>query len=524
MLLGSPRNFICRRCATALTRPQRKRYSSSINHAVQRARPLRLAVIGSGPAGFYAAYKLLSKLEDAIVDMYEKLPVPFGLVRFGVAPDHPEVKGKNCQDKFTEVAESGRFNFVGNIAVGSDLPLQAIKPHYDAILFAYGASKDRWLNIPGESTLKGIYSARAFVGWYNGLPEYAGLNPDLTVGKEAVIIGQGNVALDVARILLSEVDALRKTDITDYALDALSRSRIESVRIVGRRGPMQAAFTVKEVRELMKLPRVGFVPIDPFLLPPDPSKDWTLPRIQKRLAAVLAKGSTTPPALSSKRWELSFFLAPTAFRSSPNNPDQLSHLTLEKTLPKGRDPFLPSVRVQGTGETTDLPASVAFRSIGYKSEPLPGLVESGIPFDEKLGIIPNDVHGRVLAPATESTAVHVPGFYVAGWSKRGPTGVIASTMEDAFATAEIIAKDWADNVRFLNHEEDGGGGTGLGWEGVKAEAERRGLRRVSWTDWKRIDAVEKHKGKLIEKERDKFPTVEEMLKILDRSPHIETTT
>ena len=154
-------------------------------------------------------------------------------------------RGKNCQDKFTEVATSPRFNFVGNIAVGSDLPLQVLKPHYDAILFAYGASKDRRLNIPGESTVKGIYSARAFVGWYDGLPEYADLNPDLVVGEEAVIIGQGNVALDVARILLTEVDALRKTDITDYALEALSRSRIKRVRVVGRRGPMQVRLASK---------------------------------------------------------------------------------------------------------------------------------------------------------------------------------------------------------------------------------------------------------------------------------------
>lgn len=263
----------------------------------------------------------------------------------------------------------------------------------------------------------------------------------------------------------------------------------------------------------MNLPSVGFVPLDPSLLPPDQSK---LPRVQKRLAQVLSKGSLTPPTAASKLWELLFFLAPTAFHSSPDNPDQLSHLTLEKTIPEGPDPFHPSIRVHGTGETLELPASVAFRSIGYKSEPLPGLVESGIPFDERLGIIPNDVHGRVLAPAKESnvpTAVHIPGIYVAGWSKRGPTGVIASTMEDAFATAEIIAKDWADNVRFLNHED--GGSTGLGWEGVKSEVERKGLRRVSWTDWQRIDAAEKEKGKENGKEREKFTTVEDMLKILD---------
>ena len=217
-----------------------------------------MAVIGSGPAGFYTAYKVMSKIENSVVDMYEHLPVPYGLVRFGVAPDHPEVKVEfserwdlgnklrqllqNCEEKFKEVAESPRFNFVGNISIGdhkSALPLRSLLPHYDAILFAYGASQDRTLGIPGEDTLKGIYSARAFVGWYNGLPEYADLEPDLSQGDEAVIIGQGNVALDVARILLQDPDVLRSTDITDDAIETLHKSRIKRVRIVGRRGPLQ---------------------------------------------------------------------------------------------------------------------------------------------------------------------------------------------------------------------------------------------------------------------------------------------
>ena len=225
-----------------------------------------MAVLGSGPAGFYTAYRVMSKIEGAVVDMYEQLPVPYGLVRFGVAPDHPEVKVyccylllcllyvctaisptrltkntecQNCEEKFAEVASSPRFNFIGNLNVGKDLPLVTLKNHYDAILFAYGASKDRKLGIAGEEKLKGIYSARAFVGWYNGLPEYADLAPDLEAGEEAVIVGQGNVALDVARILLSNVDQLRKTDITDEALATLSTSSIKRVKVVGRRGPMQ---------------------------------------------------------------------------------------------------------------------------------------------------------------------------------------------------------------------------------------------------------------------------------------------
>lgn len=189
----------------------------------------------------------MSKIQNAKVDMYEALPVPFGLVRFGVAPDHPEVK--NCQEKFEEVASSPNFTFIGNVSIGTKsdhpdggtIPLASILRHYNAVLFSYGAAKDRTLGIPGED-LKGVYSAREFVGWYNGLPEHADLAPDLTQGEEAVIIGQGNVALDVARMLLEDVDVLRKSDIAEHAIETLSKSKVKRVHIVGRRGPMQVRY------------------------------------------------------------------------------------------------------------------------------------------------------------------------------------------------------------------------------------------------------------------------------------------
>jgi adrenodoxin-NADP+ reductase len=209
--------------------------------------PCRIAVIGSGPAGFYTAYKALTRIHGSKVDMYEALPVPFGLVRFGVAPDHPEVK--NCEEKFEDVAASPDFTFIGNVSVGRPsahpdgvtVPLATLLRHYHLVVFAYGASEDKTLGIPGESTLKGVYSAREFVGWYNGLPEFADLAPDLTQGDEAVIIGQGNVALDVARMLLEDVDVLRKSDITEHALRVLSKSKINRVHVVGRRGPIQVS-------------------------------------------------------------------------------------------------------------------------------------------------------------------------------------------------------------------------------------------------------------------------------------------
>jgi adrenodoxin-NADP+ reductase len=224
--------------ASSTPQPLRNVYSTA---ATARGR-LRVAIIGSGPAGFYTAHRLLNKNQDAVIDMYEQLPVPYGLVRYGVAPDHPEVK--NCQDTFEEVAQSPRFNYIGNVRVGYDVELAKMKPHYDAILFSYGASEDRRLGIPGED-LPGVYSARSFVGWYNALPQFRNLEPNLQAGERAVVIGQGNVALDVARILLSPVDNLRHTDISEQAIQTLSESRVRSVRVVGRRGPIQVRLTMR---------------------------------------------------------------------------------------------------------------------------------------------------------------------------------------------------------------------------------------------------------------------------------------
>lgn len=472
--------------------------------------PFRIAIIGSGPAGFYTAHRLLNKVQDAVIDMYEQLPVPYGLVRFGVAPDHPEVK--NCQDTFEEVALSPRFNYVGNVRVGQDIELSNMKPHYDAMLFSYGASEDKKLGIPGED-LSGVYSAREFVGWYNGLPQFQGLKPQLQRGEQAIVVGQGNVAMDVARILLSPVDALRSTDITEEALQTLSESKVRSVRVVGRRGPLQAAFTVKEARELMHIPSVHFEPIDRSLYPSDIKK---LPRVQKRIGDVLLKGTPSAPPDSPRSWALDFFKAPKSIHAESGH---VSSITFTKQrVADGSEQFDNRARVVPTDEEVTLDASLAFRSVGYKSTPLPGLDSLGVPFDSKLGIIPNDVHGRVITPSQgpgNLTAGHVHGLYCAGWVKRGPTGVIASTMQDAFASADIIAQDLAANVPFLNGEGTENKSTGLGWDGIKEGVISKGIRPLSWKDWKVIDQAERERGKSKGKEREKFAKVEDMLKVLD---------
>jgi len=394
---------------------------------------------------------------------------------------------------------SPRFNFFGNVEVGKDVKLWSLRENYDAVLFAYGAAQDRALGIPGEN-LRGIYSARAFVGWYNGLPEYANLQPDLTRGETAVVIGQGNVALDVARVLLSGVDRLRATDMTAQAIETLSQSKVKRVHIVGRRGPLQASFTIKEIRELITLPGVRFSPIKPSLLPAD---DKSLPRTQRRMVQLLKKHSNSGISEDVARaWSLDFLQSPTSFRHSASDPQRLLAIDFNKNVfANGQGQLLPSAKVEATSDTSTIETPLAFRSIGYKSVPLPGMSELGIDFDGRAGTIRNEV-GRVLAVGGEQ----VPGIYCTGWVKNGPTGVIANTMDDAFATAETIAEDWA-----RQDPQSEVGETRHGWEGLRSEVR---AKAVGWQDWLKIDAAERERGKRLGKEREKIQSVEEILSVI----------
>lgn len=432
--------------------------------------------------------------------MYEQLPVPFGLVRFGVAPDHPEVK--NCQDTFEDLARSPNYTFIGNVNIGQDLPLSLLAKHYDAIVFAYGASKDRKIGLEGEERPH-IYSARAVVGWYNGLPEYRNLDPDLQAGETAVVIGQGNVALDVARALLTPVEDLKKTDMTDYAIEALSKSKIRHVHIVGRRGPLQAAFTIKEVRELLQLPSVNFTPIPSELFPPDLKK---LERPKRRMLELLQKGSAQKPD-ATKSWSLDFLLAPVSLSYSPSDAAVLETITFQKTALA--EPSSPASSVTSTDGTKTIKASTLFRSIGYAAEPIPGMDLIGCNFDNRKGTIQHDGFGRATPIGTEeqmSSANPSASIYCAGWVKRGPTGVIASTMTDAFQTAEAIVEDWKRTITSQLPARDG-------WHGVKADVDREGLKLdpVHWDQWHKIDAAEKQAGEQHGKPREKIGSVTSML-------------
>lgn len=429
---------------------------------------------------------------------------------------------QNCEEKFTEVASSPNFTFVGNVAVGhppahpdgQSVQLRSLLRHYDAVLFAYGASKDRTLGVPGES-LRRIYSAREFVGWYNGLPEFADLRPDLSSQDTAVVVGQGNVALDVARILLKDPNSLRDTDIAAHAAEALSRSRVRAVRIVGRRGPMQASFTIKELRELMSLADVRMAPPVPArYIPPDLK---VLPRARRRLMEVLGNGPKTAYPDATKEWGFDFCTSPTAFLPDASHPDAVGAMRFQKNILT--DAFDPAASISQTEpETNTMKAPLVFRSIGYRSEPIPEFEELGIHFDQRRGVIGNDgLHGRVKPTEKERErwpSEYLPGLYCAGWVKRGPAGVIASTMEDAFATAEAIAEDWKAGAMFLSdgrmaEERDA---DSVGWEGVKSEGARElAACAVNWEGWLAIDKAEREKGREKGKRREKFTAIEEML-------------
>lgn len=390
---------------------------------------------------------------------------------------------------------SPNFNFFGNVEVGKDIVLSALREHYDAILFAYGASKDRELVIEGEH-LGGIHSARAFVGWYNGLPEYASLAPNLQSGERAIIIGQGNVALDVARILLSDIDRLKQTDITKEALDTLAKSTIKEVVVVGRRGLFQASFTIKEVRELMNLNEVSFARVDPEYLRDPGTK---LPRTQKRMLELFRKHEATLDSRSNTRGKnkllsLKFMSTPIAFLGSAETSHHLiSARFANNQYKEGENPYSPTAQVTTQPTQFGMDASLVFRSIGYKAQPLPGMPNLGIRFDTKSGIIPN-LAGRVL-----QGDVPIPGLYCAGWVKRGPTGVIATTMEDAFATAELIAEDWASKSSEKH-----------GWNAFRSQLSSA----VNWKGWKQIDEAERERGRPLGKEREKFRAVNEMLSVV----------
>ncbi|KAF9948468.1 NADPH-adrenodoxin reductase [Mortierella alpina] len=470
------------------------------------SRPFRVAVIGSGPGGFYTAHRLLKHVPQTRIDMFEALPVPHGLVRFGVAPDHPEVK--NVINTFDEVAENPNFTFIGNTSVGTyvtpgskkaDLEISDLEPHYDAILLAYGAHEDRLLGVPNEQSLKGVMAARSFVGFYNGLPSEQELDVDLSQSETAVVIGQGNVALDVARILLTPLDELKKTDLTEKTIKILEKSRVKHVHVIGRRGPLEVAFTAKELREMLQLPNTTFHMDQDLLASEMERAGKALDRPRKRLMGLLEKGIKESKPDQPKSWSLMFLRSPLGFTGTDESSgSQLKAIELGINRLEGDNNNRKAV---ATGAKESLDCGLAFRSIGYKSVGI-----QGVPFDERKGIVPN-MDGKVL----DAEQNIVPGFYASGWLKRGPIGVIATTMADAYQTADTIIADWTTGKPMLTADS-------ASKEGCKSLLEilhSKGHRTVSYKDWKKIEQKEFDLGARLGKPREKFLTVEEMLKALD---------
>ena len=452
--------------------------------------PLRVAIIGAGPSGFYTVSNFL-KHKDLHVefDMYDRLPTPFGLVRAGVAPDHQ--KDKSVQRAYDKSAQSANFRFYGNVEYGKDINLDDLKQHYHQVMFTTGAPFDRNLGIPGEE-LAGSHSATEFVAWYNGHPDFADHEFDLTQESVAVI-GVGNVAMDVARILCKTNEELAVTDMADYALAALDNSSVKNVYILGRRGPAQAAFTPPEIKEMGE-----------FL-----DADVTVPAAEAELdaasAAALEEGGdknaqknvdfiqeyAARPISGKKRLlNIRFLVSPTEILGEDGKVTAIK--IVKNKLVQGDDG---SIRPVATDEEEIIPVGLVFRSVGYLGRPLPD-----IPYNENRGTILN-AQGRVVS----ADDAPVTGLYTAGWIKRGPTGVIGTNKTCAQETVNCMVEDLAAGN--INEPAD------PSVEGVKALVNSRQSRAVSYDEWLNINEVEVSRGEAAGRPRIKFTNIDEMVEV-----------
>jgi ferredoxin--NADP+ reductase len=451
-------------------------------------RPYHVAIVGSGPSGYFAAASLLKVADtdddtDVRVDMLEMLPTPWGLVRSGVAPDHPKIK--SISRTFEKTALDPRFRFFGNIAVGEHVQAAELVEHYDAVIYAVGAQSDRSLNIPGED-LPGSVAAVDFVGWYNAHPHFEDMSPDLSTGR-AVVVGNGNVALDVARILVTDPDVLAATDIADHALQSLHARGVEEVVIVGRRGPLQATFTTLELRELGDLE--GLAGVDVIVDPADfadlSDEDVEAAgRTVRQNIKVLRGYAERQPRPGNRRIVFRFGTSPIEIKGAGR----------VESIVLGRNELVSDdngrIVAKDTGAREELPVQLVVRAVGYRGVPTPGL-----PFDEKTGTIPH-TGGRVDGSHNE---------YVVGWIKRGPSGVIGSNKKDSQDTVDTLIGD-------LRSAELADFGPGHPEELVEWLLSRQ-PRLVTDDHWKLIDEHERSTGEPHGRPRVKLTSVAELLRI-----------
>jgi ferredoxin--NADP+ reductase len=450
--------------------------------------PPRVAIVGAGPAGAFAADRLLRARGDVEVDLFERLPTPWGLLRAGVAPDHQEIK--RLDTTFDENTLQRGCRLFGNVEVGVDISHEELISHYSAVIYATGAQTDKSLGIPGED-LPGSRPATEFVAWYNGHPDYRDLEFDLT-GTRAVVIGNGNVAADVTRILTLSPDELARTDVADHALDALRESRIEEVVVLGRRGPAQAAFTSAELRELGRLDGVQ-LRVDPVEIELDPlSEAWLADQgtfTARKNVELLREFAAHVPVTGARRAiVLRFLRSPVEIRGE----GRVEAIDVSRNEIVQADDGTLRPRPAGDDVET-IECGLILRSVGYRAVPLPG-----VPFDERAYILPND-RGRVLTADGEP----VPGVYAVGWIKRGPTGILGTNKRDAEETVLRLAEDLAAGACPVP--------TNPAREQIDALIAERKPNAVTADAWRAIDADELRRGLDEGRPRVKLATRDELL-------------
>jgi len=407
------------------------------------------AIVGSGPAGFYTAEALAKAYGDrARIDIIDRYPVPYGLIRFGVAPDHQSLKA--VSKRYDQVAEGGTVEFVGNVAVGKDVSAEDLRGLYDAVILAIGAPHDRNLGIPGED-LPGVVGSAEFVGWYNGHPDFTDLDPPLD-GTHVAVVGNGNVALDCARILSKNRHEFEGSDIVGHALDALDGSAVQTVTILGRRGPHQISMTPKELGELGHL-EVATPVVDAADFPPIEADDALEPGHRKSITILRDFAAAGADASKPKRIVFDFFAKPLRIEGN----GKAERLIVERTE------LDESGAARGTGETYEVPASLIVTSIGYQTPRI-----DGVPYDERGGKFANE-QGKIA-----------DGLYAVGWARRGPTGTIGTNRPDGYEVAEQIAAVMAP----------GSDGEKAGGEGLNALLAERGIAPTCFDDWRTIEAAE----------------------------------
>jgi ferredoxin--NADP+ reductase len=460
------------------------------------ARPLRVAIVGAGPTGYYAADHLLK--QDGVVveiDMLDRLPTPYGLVRAGVAPDHQKIKSVTAA--FDKVAAHPRFRFYGSVELGKDVSVEDLRAYYHMIFYATGAQTDRRMGIPGED-LRNSHPATEFVAWYNGHPDFRDLEFDLSQ-ERAAVVGVGNVAVDVARILCRSPEELAKTDIADHALQVLRASRIKEVYLLGRRGPAQAAFTNPEIKELGEL-----ADADIFVVPEEVQLDAlsraalerTPDRPTSKKVEILQGFALRPASGKSRRLTLRFLVSSTDLVDDGTGAVGAMRLVRNTLYATATGTLQP----KATDVTEELRVGLVFRSVGYRGVPLPG-----VPFNESWGVILND-KGRVLDAQAKTP---VGGEYTAGWIKRGPSGVIGTNKPDAAETVTCMMEDLAEGLTLTpEHPQAAAADFFL---------RERQPRCVSYQDWQRLNEIEVERGRAQGRPRVKFTRVEDMLAALGRA-------